>query len=257
MSNAALNFAQALRLPPSQKLTLWALANRANKNNLCWPSMKTLSKDTCLSQATLKRVLAELERKEIISRQPRYDDRGRQISNMIELLGIGEELKKDHDTGSWRWPKGANSNPGEGLTLSPAGSSGCCSSDKEEPKYKSQHEPLNICSGEELASEPPCAMAPVTDGEVTYVGGELLLHASCKSYWLAEFGGSEKRLELALKQAAGWIRTNRGPSLSVQVASQLAKQIADKLERDERYAAAAKPKPSGGTRKVSRYGVEA
>lgn len=94
----------------------------------------------------------------------------------------------------------------------------------------------------------------IDDGKrVEFVNGWLTLFGSARSFWLEQFEGDVARLELALTAAAPYVQPNGNRSLEVQVNAQLARQLADKRDRDKRYqSAAAKPKtqhdrrPAGG-----------
>ena len=60
MSNEAINWALAQEdLRSSEKFVLLVLANRANAEWLCWPSLAALESDTCLNRKT---IIAALER---------------------------------------------------------------------------------------------------------------------------------------------------------------------------------------------------
>lgn len=85
------------------------------------------------------------------------------------------------------------------------------------------------------------ALSPPPDPEttphvgVTLADGKIKLHNGTKAHWLARFDGDANRLELALEQAVGWIQPSSGRPLEAQVGSQLARQLADKIDRDNRY----------------------
>lgn len=71
------------------------------------------------------------------------------------------------------------------------------------------------------------------------------MSAEYRSDWLARFGGDDARLDLAITQAEGYLQpNNRTKSLDVQLASQLARIVAEKRDRDSRYAAASASKPA-------------
>lgn len=90
-----------------------------------------------------------------------------------------------------------------------------------------------------------------TYDRVQYANGRLTLFNGLKAFWLEKFDNDEERLELALVQAAGFVQPNSTRPLEAQVSSQLARSAADKLDRDKRYAAAAKAsgKPPKSTEK--------
>ena len=55
-------------LPTTQKIVLLALADNANDEGICWPSITTLEKKTSLHRATIIRTISELEDKNHLSR---------------------------------------------------------------------------------------------------------------------------------------------------------------------------------------------
>jgi biotin operon repressor len=60
MSFQAMAWAVKIKLPAQEKITLLMLANYANQDGQCWPSIDTLSLDTGLSRASVKRALRKL-----------------------------------------------------------------------------------------------------------------------------------------------------------------------------------------------------
>lgn len=71
----------------------------------------------------------------------------------------------------------------------------------------------------------------------------ILLDAQERADWLMRFGGDAGRLDLALTQAAAYVQENSRRPVLVQVRAQLARHLADKKDRDDRYGAG-KPKPA-------------
>ena len=103
------------------------------------------------------------------------------------------------------------------------------------------------------------AFAPVDEnhGVIRTEVGCIQLVNGTHLRWLEKFG-SPARLDLALIEIAGEINTGSRKPLAADVESRLARKVAEKLDRDERYqsavasnaAAKAKPKPV----KLSRWG---
>lgn len=94
------------------------------------------------------------------------------------------------------------------------------------------------------------------DADVLFDGTRLELVNGLRAEWLERFSGDEQRLDLALKQAAGYVQRNSSKPLAAQVGSQLARIVAEKQDRDQRYvkAAAAKPSPAKPSQpKLSRW----
>jgi hypothetical protein len=81
---------------------------------------------------------------------------------------------------------------------------------------------------------------------VSFTNGKLTLLNGTRQRWLDEFGGDEKRLDLALIQIAPVIQPNSRRPLPAQVEAQLARIASEKRDRDTRYAQAAKANMSRG-----------
>jgi uncharacterized protein YdaU (DUF1376 family) len=75
---------------------------------------------------------------------------------------------------------------------------------------------------------------------VRFSNGKIELFNGMRAYWLERFEGDSERLELGLIQAAGFVQTNSAKPLEAQVSAQLARQCADKRDRDKRYAETAR-----------------
>jgi hypothetical protein len=88
------------------------------------------------------------------------------------------------------------------------------------------------------------------NGRLTLVNGE-------RSFWLKKFDGDSERLDLALIQAAGYVQPNSSRPLQAQVAAQLSKICAEKVDRDQRYNRAArangKQPPADTKSKAEKY----
>lgn len=66
------------------KLVFLNLADRANARGVCWPSQKTIARDTGLSERTVRAKLRQLEDEGLILRTPRAEGRVR-VSDLITL----------------------------------------------------------------------------------------------------------------------------------------------------------------------------
>jgi hypothetical protein len=90
VSVKALTCAMALRgVAPSEKLLLLALANYADENMQCYPSQKRLAEDTCLSDRTIRTLLASLEERRIISREERQRRDNSRATDLVTLHFFG------------------------------------------------------------------------------------------------------------------------------------------------------------------------
>jgi predicted transcriptional regulator len=52
------------------------LADRANKDGICWPSIPTISKDLKFSESTIRRALKDLHRAGLVQAEQRYRENG-------------------------------------------------------------------------------------------------------------------------------------------------------------------------------------
>lgn len=91
MSVQAITCALAIRgITASEKLVLLALANYADEHMRCWPSQKRLADDTCLTERTMRTVLASLEKRGMLSRTERRRPDGTRASDVFTLHFAGE-----------------------------------------------------------------------------------------------------------------------------------------------------------------------
>lgn len=75
----------ATKLPHRAKSVYMYLCDRADKNNTCFPGIKTIAKELNLSASTVKRALHDLERSDFISKTPRQRENGGNSSNLYVL----------------------------------------------------------------------------------------------------------------------------------------------------------------------------
>ena len=95
--------------------------------------------------------------------------------------------------------------------------------------------------GKPAASYWQQALNPEASEGVEFVDGRLTLVNGVRATWLERFGGDEKRLDLALTEVTPFMQPNGNRPLIIQLEAKLAKIAGEKLDRDERYAKAAKP----------------
>ena len=118
MSIEALNWAWSVPdVSPAQKLVLLALANYADSRGKCWPSIKTVSKKTCLARRTVTRALETLTVAGFVKAGRRSRDDGSQSSNIYHL-----PIKQggQSDTGGCHSDMGGcDSDLPRGVTLTP------------------------------------------------------------------------------------------------------------------------------------------
>ena len=62
------------------------LADRANENNECWPSIKTIAADTKLSPSTVRRAIKDLKNLNLITTKQRKRFYGENSTLLYKLL---------------------------------------------------------------------------------------------------------------------------------------------------------------------------
>lgn len=63
------------------------LADRANKDRVCWPAIPTIAKDLKLSESTTRRALNDLRKAGLIETEQRYRENGGN-SSLLYLLKV-------------------------------------------------------------------------------------------------------------------------------------------------------------------------
>jgi hypothetical protein len=79
----------------SDLLVLMSLADYANSERQCWPSVETLAAHAGLGRSTVKRSISALENVGEISVQRRFDAHGDPTSNLYTLLILREGYKTE------------------------------------------------------------------------------------------------------------------------------------------------------------------
>ena len=85
MSIAAMNWVWSLRLRPSVKFVLLALADAADDNGVCWPSVATIANKTCLEDRSVQRILSKVKMDGLLEIERRYKNAGAPTSNRYRL----------------------------------------------------------------------------------------------------------------------------------------------------------------------------
>lgn len=80
-----MNWAWQLRLKPTVKFVLMALADACDDEGYCWPSVPTLANKTCLDDRSVQRILKKLKADGLVQVQPRYRNNGSATSNGYRL----------------------------------------------------------------------------------------------------------------------------------------------------------------------------
>lgn len=72
---------------PKAVLVYFYLCERASeKNRVCFPSIRTISRDVNLSENSVKRSLRELEKGKYIEKENRFRKNGGKTSNLYHIL---------------------------------------------------------------------------------------------------------------------------------------------------------------------------
>lgn len=85
MSFQAMAWAVKEPLPPYEKLAILVLANYANADGVCWPSIRRVCIDTGMSRAQVCRTLLNLEKKKLLVRKQRLGENRGNRSTVYRL----------------------------------------------------------------------------------------------------------------------------------------------------------------------------
>lgn len=72
-------------LPSRAKIVYMNLHDRADRDGKCWPSIKTIARDTSLSVSTVKRAMADLVHYGLLVKEKRTRSNGGDTSNLYTL----------------------------------------------------------------------------------------------------------------------------------------------------------------------------
>lgn len=81
------NFTELYRMDlPHRAISVYIyLADRANKDGVCWPSIPTIAKDLKLSESTIRRAIHNLRETGLLKTEQRYRDNGGNSSLTFHL----------------------------------------------------------------------------------------------------------------------------------------------------------------------------
>lgn len=82
MSTRVMAYCWPLKMGAAAKAVLISLADQANDDGVCWPSVGTIAERTCLDDRTIQRALAWLEQGGYLSREHRAGHSTRYIVNV-------------------------------------------------------------------------------------------------------------------------------------------------------------------------------
>lgn len=73
-------------VPHRAKLVYIYLYDRMDKERKAWPGINTIAEDLSLSRSTVKRGIKDLEKEELIKKEPHFRENGSTTSNRYYLL---------------------------------------------------------------------------------------------------------------------------------------------------------------------------
>lgn len=81
------NFTQLYKMDlPHRAISVYIyLADRADKESVCWPSIPTISRDLKLSESTTRRALGDLRKAGLVRTEQRYRENGGNSSLLYHL----------------------------------------------------------------------------------------------------------------------------------------------------------------------------
>lgn len=233
MSSKATSWAwSAEGLKSSERLTLLALADRADETNHCWPSWDRLTADTCLNRKTINSCLKSLAEKgliEVISRTGRssiYKLNTTQISikSSTEIgtgkgsptsteIGTGKDDSTSTKNGTTPVPKLGQPKNGtstkNGTTTSTKNGTTPVPKLVHEPKKNLKDEPNNI-----VCTEPKNDSVPKTNSESVVFSipctGKNQKEFQVTQTYIDEMAGyyPNVNMELAFKSILAWTLSN-------------------------------------------------
>lgn len=82
------NFTELYRMDlPHRAISVYIyLADRANKDGICWPSISTIAKDLKFSESTTRRAINDLRKAGLVCTEQRYRDNGGNSSLRYSLI---------------------------------------------------------------------------------------------------------------------------------------------------------------------------
>ncbi len=112
-----MNWAWHQDLTPTPKLILMALADAADDQGVCWPSVPTVAVKCRVSDRTIRRVMRTLVARRLMISDQRYRKDGSRSSNRYRLLlEEGDKLSPPPDTGDSTPCHGCQGPPDTGVT---------------------------------------------------------------------------------------------------------------------------------------------
>lgn len=184
-----MNWAWQQRLAPAPKLILMALADAADDEGICWPSVAKVSSKCCVSERTVQRVIQEFVAHDLLQVTRRFSSTGRQKSNGYLLkMNARSYLDKLSPSPAAQEYEGDNLS-GRGATSDVGDEGDTVLSPLEPPEKSSEqpqppHPPMQACSALHfprlLSTEERAAAASIVSG-IDSVTAQALLDELCSA----------------------------------------------------------------------------
>jgi hypothetical protein len=168
-------------LPGNKKCLLMMMANYADENGFCYPSVSTLAQDAGVSERSVQNYLAEFAEKGIIEVHTRKTESGSTTSNLYRLMlhkapQIVRARKARNNRGANTAPYPANDDKvgcngcGEGVQPFPDGGATVAPKPITEPITETVIEPVDDAGASSSTQAVDCADHDHTDATDTHVG---------------------------------------------------------------------------------------
>lgn len=144
MGVKAITWAFSQPVSGNGKVVLLALADHADDDGKCWPSIPLVAQKACISVRTVQRVLITLESDGLVKRVHRTGDDGRNAANLYVLSIDGVNLSPGD---------GDSSVTGDGDSIATGDGDNCVTTLKRTINKNHQKEPSNILVGASVESE--------------------------------------------------------------------------------------------------------
>lgn len=120
MSLEAMTWAFKQTLNPTRKIVLLALADYADDENRCWPSMRTLAEKSSLTERAVRNAIRDLEEIGYLTTESRNRPNGSQTSNVYWLNVPGGAERRSGAPSPETTPPEPSSNPQENTPPTPS-----------------------------------------------------------------------------------------------------------------------------------------
>lgn len=149
MGVLAVSWAFRQRISGNEKVVLLAIADHADDDGKCWPSIPLIAEKACVSERTVQRILVNLEADNLVKRVARSDRDGRKTANLYVLAmdtNHGDKVSPSAD-------RSDSSVTGDGDNYVTEDGDNCVTSLKRTIIRNHHKEPSNILAGSDFEAE--------------------------------------------------------------------------------------------------------